>query len=294
MGIITGGVGFFDSGLGGLNVLDACPFLHSSFPVYYYGDNQNAPYGNKTKEELAPLVFSAFDCFAKLNACAAVVACNTVTALFIDELRARYPFPVVGTEPAVLTAARRGGEVLVLATNATVNSARMRALATRAEKSFLDCTVRLCGCGALAGEIERHVLDEKYDFTPFFPKGRPSSVVLGCTHYAYVKKEIADFYGCEVVDGAEGIANRLLSLLKTLPKPTGKEALSYLPQKPSVFPSFFTDEKRLEKGRKIKKFRWHFPLYFLGSGGLQNLNFHKRMFVFKTNGKKVVKKSQKF
>jgi glutamate racemase len=61
----------------------------------------------------------------------------------------------------------------------------------------------------LAGEIETHLLDSSYDFSVFLPKGKPQSVVLGCTHYIYLKKYIESFYGCKSYDGNTGIARRV-------------------------------------------------------------------------------------
>ena len=297
MSILKGGVGFFDSGIGGLNVLFACQPVLSRLPVYYYGDNANAPYGNKSREELAPLIYKAFDLFAALEVQAVVIACNTVTALFIDELSTRYPFPILGVVPAVRRAAEQGGEIFTLATTATINSARMHALVRETETEFSEAAIRLVACPLLAGEIENHILEQGYDFTPFFPKGNPNSVVLGCTHYTYLKKEIEDFYGCASYDGKDEAAKNLLQILpffdpKTPSFSPRKQRASLrrkCPLKTPVFSTKFT----LKKTQKMQKVNSSQPLYFLGSGRFYNAQFYKQMFVFKTNGRKVGKNSQK-
>lgn len=207
------GVAFFDSGIGGLTVLAECVKRGLKGPFYYYGDNLHAPYGNLPREKIRELVFSAFERLAALGVRAAVAACNTATALCVDSLREKYDFPIVGAEPAVFSAARRGGEALVLTTRATYESGRFRALCERAEDTYTGVRLRLCPCDGLAGEIERRLFECDYDFSAFLPGGSPTSVVLGCTHYVYLKKYIEDFYGCRAYDGNEGMARRLESVL---------------------------------------------------------------------------------
>ena len=99
MDIPHGGIGFFDSGLGGLTVLFACRSVCGDLPVYYYGDNARAPYGGLSSEIIKNYAAEAFDTFSALGARAAVIACNTVTAVCADSFRKIYPFPIVGAEP---------------------------------------------------------------------------------------------------------------------------------------------------------------------------------------------------
>ncbi len=213
MGKKRSGVAFFDSGIGGLTVLNECIRRGICQPIYYYGDNGYAPYGNKSREEIRNRVWSAFEIFDEMNVQAAVVACNTATAVCVDALRERYDFPIVGAEPAVFTAAKRGGEVLVLTTRATYDSGRFRALCQRVEQAYKNAYVRLCPCDGLAGEIETHLFSKNHDFSAFLPIGQPASVVLGCTHYIYLKQYVEAFYGCKAYDGNEGMARRLENLL---------------------------------------------------------------------------------
>ena len=121
----------FDSGVGGLTVLRALTRRCPGERFGYFGDNANAPYGSRAPEEIEELVFAAFGRLSRMPLKAAVVACNTATALCIDRLRASFPFPVVGVEPAVRPAARLGGRALLLATRATLASARVKALLAR-------------------------------------------------------------------------------------------------------------------------------------------------------------------
>ena len=204
-------VGIFDSGIGGLSVLDACKKLLPEVKFYYYGDNHRAPYGNRSEEEILCFTREAFDCFLKLKVDAAVIACNTATACAVDELRRAYPFPVVGMEPAVKPAAQACKRVLVLTTKATAQSARMQMLMGR----FPNCEFTLWPCQHLALAIEKFVtVGENFLLSAHLPEGKFDGVVLGCTHYSIFAHEIAAFYSAPVFDGNQGTAKRLKSVLK--------------------------------------------------------------------------------
>ena len=219
MNVPKGGVAFVDSGIGGLTVLAECKKRFPFANFYYYGDNARAPYGNLPREKIERYVFEIFQNFERLQPSAAVIACNTVTALCIDTLRKRYDFPIIGVEPAVFSAAKGGGEIFVLATKATCESARFRALCERAVKKYPSAILRPLACESLAGTIEKHLTDQAFDFSPFFPKGKPASVVLGCTHYVFIQVQIQSFYGAPTYDGNAGIAKRLGDFVDNFPNP---------------------------------------------------------------------------
>ena len=216
MQIPCGGVAFFDSGIGGLTVMAECRKRIPTGDFYYYGDNLRAPYGNLPPETIYAYVEEAFEEFTRLQVCAAVVACNTATAVCIERLRKKYSFPIIGAEPAVLPAVKRGGKVLVLSTVATSESARFTRLCETARTNFPNAELVVAPCPTLAGKIEKHVLENGYDYVSLLPRFSPTAVVLGCTHYIYAKKQIENFYQCPVFDGNEGIASRLFHTLSTL------------------------------------------------------------------------------
>lgn len=214
MRIPKGGVAFFDSGIGGLTVLAACKKCQGDVPFYYYGDNTHAPYGNLPVKKIRKYVFKAFKRFLRLKVRAAVIACNTATAVCVEELRKKFPFPIIGAEPAVCLAAERGGKVAVLATRATCESERFGALCERARRLFPEAEIRAYPCEGLAGEIEQKIFDREYDYTAHLPKISADAVVLGCTHYIYIVEQIRRFYACPIYDGNEGIARRLSIVLQ--------------------------------------------------------------------------------
>lgn len=204
-------IGIFDSGVGGLNVLGACMQRLPHALFYYFGDNSHAPYGNRAPAEIGRYVGKALSRFARLHVSAVVLACNTATAVCAEQMRARFSFPVIGMEPAIAPAARVCRNVLVLATPRTAESERLRRLISR----FPQCRFTVCALPALAGAIERRFSDgEKLTISDHLPPGSYDGVVLGCTHYAFYRREIADFYGVPVFDGVQGTANRLEQVLR--------------------------------------------------------------------------------
>lgn len=206
-------VGVFDSGIGGLTVLGACVRALPDALYYYYGDNARAPYGSRTVEEIAAYVAEALDAFSKIGVDAAVLACNTATAVCAEVMRERYPFPIIGTEPAVKPASLGCRRALVLATPRTIESERLARLVAKYKG---DCAFTLCALPQLARCIERRLLyGEEFRLEAQLPTGNYDGVVLGCTHYIYFKKEIAEFYGAPVYDGNSGVAKRLCEAVRS-------------------------------------------------------------------------------
>lgn len=266
MGIPSGGVAFFDSGIGGLTVLAECKKFFPDRLFYYYGDNENAPYGNRKKETIEKYVLTAFEKLQELAPQAAVVACNTATAVCVEKLRKIYSFPIVGAEPAVFAAAKRGGEIYVLATKATCESVRFRELCRRAAEKYPSARLLPFPCERLAGEIEDHLLDQNYDFSALLPKGYPNAVVLGCTHYVYIAEQIKNFYGCETYDGNTGMANRLRSFVDNSPNPYNGLNCGKLG---------VTTRNHLDELKVIPQKQ---PVYFLGSQKTVNERVFEQMF----------------
>ncbi len=202
----------FDSGIGGLNLLCACAARVPHAHYYYICDEKNVPYGNRPPEEITRLTLSALGGIEELNPAALVVACNTVTANCIDKLRRKFTFPVVGIQPAVKPAAALGGKCLVLATNATVKSAAFLNLVNR----YAPADTTAVGCERLADYVEKNVLSLP-DRLPedLLPDIHADSVVLGCTHYTFVKRQIEARYNCPVFDGTEGTAAHFWEIVGT-------------------------------------------------------------------------------
>ena len=214
-------VAFFDSGVGGLTLLSAFCHVYPGVPALYFGDNANAPYGGRPAGEIRRLVFAAFEELARFPVRAAVVACNTATAVCIEELRRRFPFPVVGVEPALRPAAEsaRGGRLLLLCTRATFASGRMRRLLAGCPSPVVvRCPARL------AAAVDANALSlASLSVGPFLPPGRFAAAVLGCTHYVWLRRAFSAALGCPVYDGTAG-ALRRLAAAAGLPDPDGLPA----------------------------------------------------------------------
>jgi len=288
--MFLGGIGFFDSGVGGLSVLRTCMEVTHGLPVYYFGDNLRAPYGNRNIDEIRAYAHEAFHSFEKCKVRAAVIACNTVTSLLIDELRRCYSFPIVGIEPAILPAVKSCKNVLVLATKATVASERFQSLLHRAQKLQPSAEIRVVGCGRLAQAVEEGVLQGKMQLDGLLPRANAEGVVLGCTHYSWIRKEIESFYKAQVFDGNYAVARRLRKVLEE-GTDEGGERLAQI-QKIHLLKKLrnLSFSKRKKEGKKvflclkkrtnvckIKSLR---VLYFLGSGRVLNRQFCERMFAF--------------
>lgn len=281
MRIPKGGVGFFDSGIGGLTVLSECQKLCKNQVFYYYGDHTHAPYGNKSRKQIRRYTLSVMKKFRRMKVKAVVLACNTVTAVCADELRRKFSFPIIGAEPAVYPAAKTGGLVYVLATKATVQSERFQNLCQRIALLCPQSEIKTFACEGLAGEIEKK-MGKGGEYTRFLPSGSPDAVVLGCTHYIYIKEEIARFYGCQIFDGNLGIAKRLnyvlsknqflaqndkksrnlrphLTTLKKINEKSNKRSLKM-------------GKKQLQKGNNQK-------VFFLGKSRERMHFTHEQMFV---------------
>ncbi len=210
-------IGVFDSGVGGVSVLRDLVRMLPRERFIYYGDNLNAPYGVKTEEEIRTLALHVADVLLSMGIKALVVACNTATSAAISTLRERLSIPVVGMEPALKPAAlsRRQGEILVLATPATLRQQKFKHLyALYGEHAIiLPCPglMEFAERGQLTGEeIDGYLARQ---FAPLRDTALDAAV-LGCTHYVFLKKAIGKALpGVPLIDGNDGTARRLRYLL---------------------------------------------------------------------------------
>ena len=237
MTVPKGGVAFFDSGIGGLTVMFECQKRILGLPFYYFSDTQHAPYGNLSVAQIKKLVDAVFEKIATLNPSAVVIACNTVTAVYVEELRKKYPFPIIGTEPAILPAVKLGGETLVLTTPATAKSQRLKNLIKLANNRYAQSKITVCPCETLAGEIEEALNVSLKNFKPTLPPCKADNVVLGCTHYIYMKEYVSNFYNAKTFDGNQGIANRLIQVLRKTGKKIG--TFDHFEKKPDFQRDFY-------------------------------------------------------
>lgn len=223
-------VAVFDSGVGGISVLREMVRLMPQENYYYFGDSIHAPYGTKQPEEIRRLTLENTAHMEERGMKALVVACNTATSASITALREKYTdIPVVGIEPAVKPAVmeKKHPRVLVMATPMTVRAVKFRNLLERFEDR---ASVIPLGCPGLmefveAGKLEGPEL-EAYLHKLLYPylSGGIDAVVLGCTHYPFLKAAIAKVLGegPHILDGSQGTARELKRRLTEMDLLTGR------------------------------------------------------------------------
>lgn len=211
-------IGVFDSGVGGISVLRELVAQMPGEKFLYFGDSANAPYGIKTTQEVKALSLQAAAHLADRGLKALVVACNTATAAAIRTLRQQYPgLVVVGIEPAVKPAAERfpGGRVGVMATEVTLREEKLHALlAQYPQTEFIP--IPAPGVVELVeqGKADSPEMDALLEKLLSSHKGKLDGLVLGCTHYPFVKKAIRRVLGdISLFDGGEGTARHCKALL---------------------------------------------------------------------------------
>ena len=207
-------IGVLDSGVGGISVLRELVALMPNENYIFYGDSYNAPYGTKSLEEVQRLTCAATEHLVNRGAKALVVACNTATSAAINILRRRYPdIPVIGIEPALKPAvlASAHPRVLVMATPMTLREEKFHQLLeahrTEAEIISLPCPglMEFVERGELQGEALENFL---MDLLAEYREHPVDCVVLGCTHYPFVKNTIRKVLGeqVQIFDGGAGTA----------------------------------------------------------------------------------------
>lgn len=215
-------IGVFDSGVGGLTVVAALRALLPGEDIFYLGDTARVPYGGKSRATIERYTLEIAGILLAENAKALVVACNTATALALPRLQESIRTPSVGVimpGAAAAVAATRTGRVGVIGTRATIASkAYERAL----HELQPDLSVHALACPMLVPLVEEGWLDDPVTdqvigryLTPLLTAGI-DTLVLGCTHYPFLRESIARFLGPEItiVDSAQNCALAVRALLQ--------------------------------------------------------------------------------
>lgn len=218
--------GFFDSGFGGLCILEAFMRECPGEPFVYIADNANCPYGNKSRAEIETIAGQIAEELIDRHQCRLiVVACNTATAQAIDFLRNKYPqVPFVGLEPAIKPAAQatKTGVVGVLATRGTFGgrlyreTSRKFAAGVTVLQRMADDWVELVERGVVDGpEAEASV---RAAVEPLLAAGA-DQLVLGCTHFPHLRPLIERVANgrAAVIDSCQAVARQARRLLECQP-----------------------------------------------------------------------------
>jgi glutamate racemase len=215
-------IGVFDSGVGGLSVLRALRARLPAETFAYVADSGHAPYGDRSPEFVERRVTEIARFLTGRKAKAMVIACNTASVMVAAKLRNMHVVPIVAMEPAIKPAAlaTRSKVVLVLATASTIRSEAVARLCSAHAKGI---RILLQACPGLADRVERaefgstatRRLLREY-ILPGLAEGA-DTIVLGCTHYAFLATEIAAIAGplVTIVEPSDAIARQLARVLPT-------------------------------------------------------------------------------
>lgn len=212
-------IGIFDSGIGGLSVFKEIIKLLPSENYIYYSDNAHCPYGNKSNEYIIDRARYITTLLIEKGAEIIVIACNTATSAAIKTLREEFDLPFVGMEPAVKPAsfATKTGVVGVLATEGTLKGEKYHhscdeyAKGVKIVEHIGEGFVELVEKGILTGDIAEDCIRKSID--PIIGEGA-DIIVLGCTHYPFLKEAITKLAGdkIQIIDPSPAVARRVLEL----------------------------------------------------------------------------------
>lgn len=226
---------FFDSGVGGLSVLQPTRKLLPNAPIVYAADSAGFPYGKRTEAEIASRVPALLGRLVeRFHPRLAVIACNTASTIALDHVRSALDLPVVGTVPAIKPAAdiSKTRVIGVLGTEATVRQPYVDDLAA---KFASDCTLVRHGSPELVELAEAKLAGDEVSMAAVKAAARPmfdapggdriDTVVLACTHFPLLTDELrAAFPHVTYVDGGPGIARRIAYLTRDQPWPSDPQA----------------------------------------------------------------------
>lgn len=212
-------IGLFDSGIGGTSIWMEIHQLLPNEDTIYLADSKNAPYGQKSKEEIIALSIKNTEFLLERNAKLIVVACNTATTNAIKVLRDKYDIPFIGIEPAIKPAAlhSKTQTIGILATKGTLNSE----LFNKSLESFHDTKiveqighnlVNLIENGEMHSPEMTHLL-HKY-LQPMID-ANIDALVLGCTHYPYLIPQIKKILPehIKIIDSGEAVARQTKKII---------------------------------------------------------------------------------
>ncbi len=213
-------IGLFDSGVGGTSIWKELVKVLPNESTIYLADSKNAPYGERSQEEILNLCIKNTELLIKRGVKLIIVACNTATTNAISYLREHYDIPFIGIEPAIKPAALASKNkcVGILATKGTLNSALFAKTSKNFESiKFVECI----GTGLVekveAGELDSPELREllKSYLDPMLQQNI-DQLVLGCSHYPYLIPVIQDLIGNDIpiIDSGFAVAKQTKHILE--------------------------------------------------------------------------------
>jgi glutamate racemase len=218
-------IGIFDSGMGGISVLGEAIRQMPNETFIYFGDSANAPYGEKSTDQIIDLSDRVCERLKSHDVKAIVIACNTATSAAAAYLREKFaPIPILGMEPALKPAVQDHphGDIVVMATEVTLREKKFAALMQRtaAQANVIKLEIKSC-----FQEVDTDGVD---------------AVVLGCTHFIFLRKALRTLFGdkLQIYDGNAGTINNLkmtLDQMGMLAHPENKGGFTLLNSKNDAY-----------------------------------------------------------
>jgi len=213
-------IGLFDSGIGGTSIWREIHQLLTNENTIYLADSKNAPYGEKTKEEIIDLSFKNTEFLLEQNCKLIVVACNTATTNAIKEMRDKYKVPFIGIEPAIKPAAlhSKTQKIGILATKGTLNS---ELFSKNTEQYSNIQIIEQIGFGLVEliengkiNSLDMNELLKKY-LDPMI-QSNIDYLVLGCSHYPYLIPQLKKIIpkNITIIDSGEAVAKQTKKILE--------------------------------------------------------------------------------
>ena len=208
-----------DSGIGGASILKEIAKKCPNEKYIYFADTLNSPYGEKSKKELFKILKKNIDNLNKKNDIKLLVlACNTASSLCGKELRKIYKFPIICVEPAIKVAAEKGYKnIAILATPQTLKTNKT----IKNYKKMNNLKIKKVPLKNLAKIIDCNVKNIKLVF-PYIKEClnglKCDCVVVGCTHYNFVKEQIKEALNCEIISCEKAVALQAKKVLANLEK----------------------------------------------------------------------------
>ena len=212
-------IGVFDSGVGGLSVVNKIKEELPEYEVIFINDVDNMPYGDKTKEELLELVLPKLNLLTESKCDVIVIACNTVTTTIVNKLRELINVPIVAVEPMIKPASQitRTGVITVCATPTTLKSDRYLQLKSLFAKKIAIIEPDCSGWSSMIennqvnrNEINKVVCDSN--------NHNSDTIVLACTHYHWIEDLIDELSGdnVTVLQPEQPLINQLKRVIEQL------------------------------------------------------------------------------
>jgi len=207
--------GIFDSGIGGLSVASAILKAKLFDEIIYYGDTARVPYGNKNVSTIIRYSLEAMEFLKNFDIDFLIVACNTASAVAIDELRKEASFPVVGVIEAGIEAIEnedRDSNILLIGTKRTIESKKYEIfLKKKGFKNIISIATPLFVPLVEEGIVEGKIIDDIFEF--YFKnidKSKVDIVILGCTHYPFLSSALQKyFFNAKLIHSGQAIVSLL-------------------------------------------------------------------------------------